>query len=131
LREGERFVAHYPANRSQGKRAVGGGLHVTTQRLLFHPNRIDAGLGGKAWSCAVADVVGVGVEPGRPFSLFEMFSGGTRDRLRLDLRDGTCALFAMRAPGIRAEELRQLISAGDTDALVPRAELPGMRIVER
>ena len=34
LRDGEQWVAHHPANRTQGKRAVGGGLHFTTQRLL-------------------------------------------------------------------------------------------------
>src|SRR5665647_1413536 len=79
----ERWWSYAAANRAQGKRAVGGRLHVTTQRLLFLPNVIDARLGGKPWSCALAEVGNVCVEPGR-FALTELFSGGLRDRLRID-----------------------------------------------
>ena len=57
LADDEHWLAHVAANRTQGKRAVGGGLHVTNHRLLFSPNLIDARLGGKPWSCALADIV--------------------------------------------------------------------------
>jgi hypothetical protein len=104
----ERWVAHHAANRSQGKRAVGGGLHFTTHRALFCPNAIDARLGGEAWSCALAEITGAGVEPAR-YSLLELFSGGLRERLRLDLRDGREELFVVSSPVERATEIQALL----------------------
>ncbi len=120
----EHWVVHLAANRSQGKRAVGGGLHLTTQRLLFSPNVIDAKLGGKPWSCALPEILSVGVERSR-FSLLELFSGGLTDRLRLDLRDGGRELFVVRDPEQRAAELRELLHAPES-----AAELPAARVIE-
>lgn len=110
LVDDERWIAHVPGNRSQGKRAVGGGLHVTSKRLLFTPNIVDAKLGGKAWYCALADVESVGIEPGR-ISLFELFSGGLRDRLAIQLRDGSRELFVVDQPAVLVDQLRALVTA--------------------
>ncbi len=122
LADGEQWVIHLAANRSQGKRAVGGGLHLTTQRLLFCPNVIDVRLGGKPFACTRAEIVAVGIERGR-FSLLELFSGGLRDRLRLDLHDGRRELFVVSSPAQRAAELRDLLDVRESGAELPAARV--------
>ena len=124
LADNEQWVMQLAANRTQGKRAVGGGLHITTQRLLFKPNVIDGRLGGRSWQCALAEIVAVGVEPSR-FSLLELFSGGLSDRLRFDLQDGSRELFVVSNPEARAAELRELLQAPTA-----RADLPPARVIE-
>lgn len=105
----EQRVAHHAANRSQGKRAVGGGLHFTTERVLFCPNAVDARLGGRAWSCAIAEVAAVGVEPAR-YSLLELFSGGLRARLRIDVEQRGPEFFVVSSPAQVAAELQALLA---------------------
>lgn len=114
----ERWVLHIAANRTQGRRAVGGGLHLTTHRLLFCPNVIDARLGGQRWSCAVSEISTIGVQP-RRFSLLELFSGGLVERLRLDLHDGRSELFVTSKPQQRADELRELLRLPESSATMP------------
>ncbi len=123
LAEDERWVAHFPANRTQGKRAVGGGLHLTTARLLFSPNAIDARLGGKPWACTRDQVASIGVEPGR-FAFRELFSGGLRPRVRIDLAGGGCELFVVARADERAAELRELL-----DVPAPASEIPTAVVV--
>ena len=110
LEAGEEWVAHYAANRTQGKRAVGGGLHFTNQRVLFCPNAVDRSLGGQPWECAVAEVSSVSAEPGR-FSLAEIFSGGLRTRLRIDLRNGATQLFVVARVAEAQEKLNAVLAA--------------------
>ena len=124
LADGERWVSHHAANRTQGRRAVGGGFHVTTQRLLFSPNVIDRKLLGRAWSCVLTDVVSVGVQP-RRFSLLELFSGGLVDRLRVDLRDGGRELFVVNKPEQLAARLREQLNVPE-----PGGDLPVARVRE-
>ncbi|MGE0550481.1 MAG: hypothetical protein AB7O24_04765 [Kofleriaceae bacterium] len=125
LVDGESFVVHHAANRLQGKRTVGGGLHLTTQRLLFTPTVFDARFGGNAWSCTLAEVVSVGVQRGR-FSLRELFRGGLVDRLRIDMADGSRELFVVTNPGQRAAEFREHLQVPP-----PSAELPAARVIAR
>ena len=94
LRPDEHFVANHAANRTQGKRAVGGGLHFTNYRAFFTPNVVDVALGGKAWSCPLESITAVGIEPGR-FSFSELFSGGLQDRLRIEQKDGQRDFFVI------------------------------------
>jgi hypothetical protein len=108
LRPDERWLANHAANRTQGKRAVGGGLHFTNYRVLFTPNVLDVALGGKAWACAREDVTAIGVQPAR-FAFTEMFSGGLVERLRLDLRDGRFELFVVSAPAEVARSLQAVL----------------------
>ena len=72
------------ANRSQGNRAVGGRLFLTSERLVFVANRFDDTLGGGAWSRSRQDVDDVAVEPRG----LHPFSGALRPRLRIVFPDG-------------------------------------------
>ena len=104
LPEGEAFVVSYAANRTQGKRAVGGALHITTRRVLFQPNSMELSLGGNPWSCTRDHVLGAGIQP-RRFSLLELFSGGLANRLVLVLTDGRRELFVVNFIKTRLEEI--------------------------
>lgn len=82
----ENILLSYPANNTQGKRAVGGKLFVTSNRLIFIPNRIDAFFRGKSWATNIHNVVDVGYD--KPdFSIMNIFSGAWRDRLKISLVD--------------------------------------------
>jgi len=128
LRDGEQWVAHHAANRTQGRRAVGGGLHFTTQRLLFSPNVIDSKLGGQRWECALGEIETLGVEPGK-FRIMELFSGGLAARLRVELTDGRKELFVISAPEQRVAELLHLL-AGVRSGSGATAPLPEARVVK-
>lgn len=120
----EKFLRSFAANRMQGRRAVGGGLHLTTRRILFCPNAIDARLGGKRWECSHADVTGIGVEPAST-SFWAMFTSARIERLRVALTTGP-ELFVVRNPARVADELNQILG-GD----VPPSTLPEARVVKR
>jgi hypothetical protein len=128
LAEGEEWVAHYAANRAQGKRAVGGALHITTLRTLFEPNTMESGMGGRAWSCWRDQIVAAGIEPGR-FSLLELFSGGLVDRMLLELSDGRRELFVINQLGTRFEEIRSILGVPIAQRALPKARVlkPGTR----
>lgn len=79
------------ANRSQGRRAVGGALFLTNARLVFHPHRFDQLTGGKSRDLAFVDIDVVDVEP----ATGSLFDGGLRDRLRVQPRDGETELFVV------------------------------------
>ena len=91
LRPNERELATYPANRSQGFRALGGHLLLTDQRVVFYPHAVDSATGGKGWECELASISGVrmsarGLNP---------FNGSLLPRLQID-GDGTTAYFVVR-----------------------------------
>lgn len=123
LADDERWIAHLPAHRTQGKRAVAGGLHVTTQRLIFTPRSLDAEVPARRWTCGLAEVASVGVTPRRS-SLFDVFSDGRRRRLRVDLRDGRCELFVVANPEERAAALNECVNAQSAVALPVARVIP-------
>ena len=125
LAESEEWVAHYAANRTQGRRAVGGAFHITTHRVLFEPNTMESGMGGRAWSCWRDQIVAAGIEP-RRFSLLELFSGGLVDRLLLELADGRRELFVINGLATRFEEIRSILGVP-----IAQRELPSARLVKR
>ena len=102
----EPALAEFAANRAEGMTAVGGALRVTNERLVFTPTVHEVGYGRKPWSCALTDVVAIGIEPRR---LINFSSGGLRKRLRIELRDGTCELFVVSRVAERAAQLRELM----------------------
>jgi hypothetical protein len=128
LAEGEEWVAHYAANRTQGKRAVGGALHITTLRMLFEPNTMESGMGGRAWSCWRDEIVAAGIHPGR-FSLLELFSGGIVDRMLLELKNGRRELFVLNNLGKSFEEIRAILGVPIAQRALPKARVikPGTR----
>ena len=91
LQPQEAVLATFDANRTQGRRAVGGRLFLTTTHLRFLTHRFDRMLGGRDWaiprhdisSASVADRSGVG----------DAFAGGIRRRLQVDAQ-GSVELFA-------------------------------------
>ena len=125
LHPDEKFVSSYPANRTQGKRAVGGGLHLTTQRILFCPKAIDVRLGGHPWECPLTEISAIGVQPGR-FSLLELFSGVRVERLRVDLGERV-EYFVIKNPEERAAELNALLG-GEVPS--SPSDLPSARVVK-
>ena len=124
LPDGEQWVAHFAANRTQGKRAVGGALHITTVRALFQPNQMESGMGGRPWSCARKEIVAAGIQP-RRFSLLELFSGGLTDRLLLQLEDGRRELFVINHLATRFEEIRAILGVP-----LAQSELPNARVIK-
>jgi hypothetical protein len=79
LHPGETVIESCRANRSQGQRAVGGRLHLTTHRLLFVPHVVDSATGGHRWetdltAISTVDVAARGWHP---------FDGSLRRRLRI------------------------------------------------
>lgn len=105
LQEGEIVVVEFLANRSQGWRAVGGKVWITSHRLLFLPNAVDVRTGGQEFSCRRSDIRWIDVEP--PTTSGGPFSGGLRRRLRVELADESTELFVVN----RVETLVQTIRA--------------------
>jgi hypothetical protein len=89
---------------------------------------MEAGMGGRPWSCARDEIVAAGVEP-RRFSLLELFSGGLTDRLLLELNDGRRELFVINSVGARFEEIRSLLGVPIAQRALPNARVikPGRR----
>lgn len=83
------------ANRTQGGRAVGGKLYLTNRRLLFTPNFVDRFLRGRPWSVPLVDIVSVNTSPPGEFKTGP-FSGSSRERLKVELRDGEIDLFVVK-----------------------------------
>jgi len=97
LSEGEAVLLSYPANHTQGKRAVGGKLFVTNCRLAFAPNRIDANLGGEAWELPLSDFANAGTDA-QSTRITEIFSGAVRTRLAIHAKGGGVQYFVVRSP---------------------------------
>jgi len=93
LNDGESIAIEFAANRTQGWRAVGGKVWLTSSRVLFVPNAVDTSTGGKGFECGRGAVSGVDVAPATLAGV--PFSGGLRRRLRLRLLDGSEELFVV------------------------------------
>src|SRR3954454_5953576 len=86
LLPGERLVWQVACNWQQRRVARGGRLGLTSQALIFEPNRIDGLMGGKSRRLPLTDIASVAMESGGvPNS---PMSGGIRRRMRLTLTNG-------------------------------------------
>jgi len=84
------------ANREQSPlRYTGGRLLLTSNRLIFQPNRLDALTRGLPWSADLASVAKVGVEPRGPTVPFLGLTARYRNRLRVELQDGQVEVFVI------------------------------------
>lgn len=104
LSEREKVLLSYPANHTQGKRAVGGKLFVTNGRIAFAPNRIDANLGGYTWEIPLSDYASAGTDKPR-LRITEIFSGAWRTRLVIHASGGGVEYFVVGNPEKVAGEL--------------------------
>lgn len=92
------------ANRTQNRwRAVGGKLFVTNQRLVFLPHFFDAALKGDKWVADRSDVTSVGTVPPAGGA----FSGGLRERVAVQVKDGSTSLFVVNDPRDTAQKLHE------------------------
>ena len=99
----EALVWRRSASRVQSVRGtVGGNLYLSASRLLFKPNRIEAAVGGQQWSAPLCTVRSVCIE----LRDGNLLKGGLRDRLRVDLADGSFELFVVD----RINDVIQVIS---------------------
>lgn len=85
LGDGEVRVRSFRANRCAGNRVTGGSLHLTDQRLVFCPRRMDAAIGGRGWETSRAAVSSVDIAPRG----LTPFAGCLRKRLRIATAKGT------------------------------------------
>lgn len=102
----ERLRWQVACNWSQRGIARGGRLALTSQALVFEPNRLDGVTGGKAMRIPLNKVKSVSVEPGglpraSPF-------GGIRPRMRLELIDGSTELILLNNLERRIADVRSL-----------------------
>ena len=108
LSNGEEVSLSYPANHTQGKRAVGGKLFVTNLRIAFAPNRLDAKMGGNTWEVAHADFASADtVKP--QLRISEIFSGALRTRLAIHTGHSEVQCFVVRKPELAAREINTAI----------------------
>ena len=78
------------ANRVQGRRALGGRLYLTNERLLFNPHLFDAMTGRRAWAVDLSDVTVIGKEERDPRRLSKL-----RPVLRIETSAGERELFVI------------------------------------
>ena len=125
LLDGEEIVLSYPSNHSQGKRAVGGKLFVTNQRIAFAPNRFDANLGGLAFDIPLSMVTSITTDPPR-IRLVEIFSGALRTRLAIHGGIDQVNFFVVSHPEIVVNQitlgLKKISEQGGTGQPATRPE---------
>ena len=110
---GEHILLSYPANHTQGKRAVGGKIFVTNYRIAFAPNRAEVGMGGKTMEFPVANITEVATDKPH-YRITEIFSGAWRKRLAVasrepDSQNERADFFVVSRPDKVAEEVRAAI----------------------
>jgi hypothetical protein len=110
LRPGEVVTRTVGANRSQGRRAVGGKVHVTNQRVAFVPHGFDKSLGGELWEVPLGQVVSIDVGPrGKNW-----FDGSIRRRLRIITSTSTEYFVVNRVAAV-ASELSVLVGSASSE----------------
>jgi hypothetical protein len=105
LHPDETMIQSWRANRSQGQRAVGGHLHLTTRRLLFVPHVVDSVTGGHRWEVPLSGVSAVDVAPRG----WHPFDGSLRRRLRIGAGSTVEHFVVPKVDGVagRVEEARR------------------------
>lgn len=89
LRQGEDVVMSVLATKGQSRfRSVGGRLVLTTDRLLFMPNRLDRSTGGRRWESPLTDILSVSIAPSDLGRAASQGLGVARRSLRIVPRAG-------------------------------------------
>jgi hypothetical protein len=86
------LIWRHSASQIQSARGtVGGSLYLTAGRLLFRPDSLEAAIGGQQWSARLSTVRSASIQ----LRGGNVLKGGLRDRLRIDLADGSSELFVV------------------------------------
>lgn len=113
----ERSIKEVNANRSLGDRTLGGTLTITSEAIEFTPNKVDGSQGKHVVNISFDDIVDVGVEEKFSGGFREtVFGGGLRDRLRIEMEDGTEELFVLNNLGEVVSELEILADEDDRES---------------
>lgn len=104
----ESLVWQVACNWQQAGVARGGRLGLTSQALVFEPNRLDRLTGGRGRRVSLSDIASVAVEPGGVAK--SPLSGGMRRRLRLNLKDGRAELLLISDLGTRLRDVEAAVS---------------------
>lgn len=89
LETGEALEWQCPAARQIGTfQTGGGGLFLTSSRLIHQPNRLTRGRFAQPWSTQRINISRLAVQPRR-------LSLGLRNRRRVELMDGTVEMFVV------------------------------------
>lgn len=104
MEQGEHFVFERRANRTQGGRARGGRLGLTNRRLVFEPHPVERGL--TRASSLTLRLPEIGAADVAPRS-WQLFSGGLRRRLRIQLAGGSQELFVVSRASDLATQINQ------------------------
>lgn len=99
------MILSYPSNHTQGKRAVGGKLFITNQRIAFAPNRLDANMGGMALELPVSEITSIDTDKPH-FTITEIFSGAWRTRLVIHSSAKPPQYFVVDDPAAIASKIR-------------------------
>ncbi|KEO84576.1 hypothetical protein [Tumebacillus flagellatus] len=90
---GEQTLWSGLANRTQNAfRAVSGTLYLTNRKLSFVVHPFDSNVWGQNWSAELHEIKAVDLHP---IDLKDLFGGGLRKRLRVEMVDGSVELFVV------------------------------------
>jgi hypothetical protein len=112
----ETVVRSFPANHTQGKRAVGGKLFLTNRRVIFVPNRVDWNIGGQIWE-ASRDAIQTVARDRPHFSIVELFSGALLSRLVVSTLSGERAFFVVNDLDKIVADLSEYIREGKAEPI--------------
>jgi hypothetical protein len=116
LRAGEKLEWNHTAARQASTfQAPGGRLFLTSTRLIHQPNRLGIGASGRPWSTPRSNISHLTVEPRRlTLPLFGM-AAGMRNRLRVELGDGSAQLFVVNHLNKVLADLRSRLANDATE----------------
>ena len=97
----------FRANHSQGNRAVGGRIVLTSTHLVFTAHALDRRTGGRDLTIPLSNVR-VASEGGRSLA-GGLFSGGLRRRLVIELEDGSSEAFVVSRVEDRVAAVNSLL----------------------
>ena len=102
LMDSERVLWKTFANRTQGRRSVGGRFYLTNTRLIFQPHRMDSALKGRPWSSMLDQIQEVAID----LPDGSHFTGGMRTRLLIRTEADT-NLFVVNHVETAVDQIKQ------------------------
>lgn len=106
LQDAEEVKWSGAANHTRGRTAVGGRLDLTTERIIFTPNRFESLLGRRAWTRPLSEIVDVALQGPRPS---QAIGGGLRTRVEVAWNDGSAELFVVGRPDECVARIQSLL----------------------